>query len=76
MNTLPIQYTLNNKPDFTANAYGLIIGILSFIILIMCWSIMDFINDSNVCYWILEYIYNGASIIIAIGIVMMITNGH
>lgn len=76
MDTRPLQYNMDNKPDFTANVEGLIIGILSFILLIMCWSIMNFINDSNVCYWIFEYIYNGASIIIAFGIFMMVANGH
>lgn len=75
MNT-NLQYDSDTKPDFTANGYGLILGMLSFIILIMCWSIMNFVNDANVYYWILEYIYYRASILIAIGLVTMITHGH
>lgn len=72
---LPVQL---NKYDFLMSMYyyAFMIMATGLILLGMCWSIMNFVSESYVYYWLFEYMYMGSWLVFGIGFSMLVANGH
>lgn len=56
--------------------YAFMIMAIGLILLGMCWSIMNFVSESYVYYWVFEYMYMGSWLVFGIGFSMLVANGH
>lgn len=66
------------KNDFLMSIYYYAFMIMSIglILLGMCWSIMNFVSESYVYYWILEHMYSWSQLVFFVGVSMFVANGH
>jgi hypothetical protein len=66
------------KYDFLMSIYyyAFMIMAIGLILLGMCWSIMNFVSESYVYYWILEHMYSWSQLVFFVGVSMFVANGH
>lgn len=74
---IQLPYQLD-KSDFLMSVYyyAFMIMAIGIVLLGMCWTIMNFVGESNVYYWIIEYMCRGSLFVFVVGVSMLLANGH